>query len=325
MRDRYRAVVVGCGKIGSSLSAAALRPGTHTHAQAYREHPRVELVGVADPDQKRLDAAAAAWSVPGARDEAALCTSLRPDIVSVCTPDGTHVEVARRILRAAAPRLLFIEKPLASTSAEAEMLRVEALHAGTTIAVNHTRRYVPAFRVIADELRSGLHGTVILVRGVYGKGLVHNGVHAIDLLRLWLGEPTDARGRATAWGPPGDETWDLDLSFGGVRARLDAADERVATVFEMDLLAERSRIRFWEGGDQWDFASVSGSPRYVGYRAYRLTDRADRDPMFARPLAAALRHAVDDIVRSLDGDGGLLCDADEAIATLRVVERVRLG
>jgi len=323
MPARYRAVVVGCGRIGSGLSFDAREPGTHSHAQAYREHGRIELVGVADPDQVRLDAAAAAWSVSADRDASALCASLRPDIVSVCTPDGTHIDVARGILRAAAPRLLFIEKPLASTTADAEALAAEARRSGTAIAVNHTRRYVPAFRTIADELRSGVHGTPYLARGLYGKGLTHNGVHAIDLLRLWLGDPSEVHGRAAAWGPPNDETWDLDLLFGHVRARLDAADERVATIFEMEVLAERSRIRFWDGGDRWEFSTASESARYAGYRAYVPNDRADRDPLFSRPLATALHHAVEDIVRSLDGEGALLCDAAEAIATLRVIERLR--
>jgi predicted dehydrogenase len=317
--------VVGCGRIGSSLSADARVPGVHSHAQAYAEHPRIELIGLADPDAARLDAAVRTWRVPGDRDALALCARVRPDVVSICTPDETHAPIARELLARTAPRLLFMEKPLAATADEAATLAATARTTGTSVAVNHTRRYVPAFRTIANEIRSGDHGRVLLARGIYGKGLAHNGVHMVDLLRLWLGEPTEARGRPAAWGPDGDDTFDLDLAFGDTRARIDGFDERAATVFELELLTERTRIRFSDGGDRWEFGAVADSPRYAGYRSYVATDRGTADPLFQRPLADALRHAVDDIVRSLDGDGGLSCDAAEAIATLRIVDRVRAG
>jgi len=325
MPASYRAVVVGCGRIGSSLSQEAREPGIHSHAQAYREHPRTELAGLSDTDEGRLAKAVRDWGVPGDPDAVALCQRIRPDVVSVCTPDTTHAEIAREIIASAPPRLLFIEKPIAGGVTEAESVADAARRADVAIAVDHTRRYVPAFRTIADELRHGIHGRPLLVRGLYGKGLRHNGVHAVDLLRFWLGEPTRVRGRRAAWGPDDDPTFDVALEFGEVRAYLDAFDERVATVFEMELLTERGRIGFYDGGDRWEFAEVGTSARYAGYRTYVPTDRGRRDPLFQRPLALALRHAVDDLVRWLDGEGALACDASEAIAALHIIERVRAG
>lgn len=325
MSASYRAVVIGCGRIGSSLTADAREPGIHSHAQAYREHPRTELAGLSDTDEDRLAKAVRDWGVPGDVEAVALCRRMRPDIVSVCTPDATHAEIAREIIAAAPPRLLFIEKPIAGTVAEAEAVADAARRAGVAIAVDHTRRYIPAFRVIGDELRQGIHGRPLLARGIYGKGLRHNGVHAIDILRLWLGEPTQVRGRPAVWGPDDDPTFDLALEFGDARAYLDAFDERVATVFEMELLTEHARIRFRDGGDRWDFAEVGASARYDGYRVYVPTDRGQRDPLFQRPLAFALRHAIDDLVHWLDGKGALACDASEATAALRVIERVHVA
>lgn len=322
---RYRAVVVGCGRIGSAFSVDARTPGVHSHAAAYRDNVRTELVGLCDTDATRREAAAALWGVETAADVAALCRQLDPDIVSLCTPDDTHVAIARELLHAPrAPRLLFVEKPLATTAREGAEILDLARGRGCAILVNYSRRFSPAFQALRDELRAGEHGRPLLARAVYGKGLLHNGGHAIDLMRFWFGEPLKASGEARAWGPEGDETFSADLWFANdCRGRLEAFDERVATVFEMDVLCERSRWRFWAGGAQWEFAAVGASAAYAGYRAYNPTGRERTDTRFTEPLARCLTHAVDNIVGCLDGAVAPRCGGGDGLAVLSWVEAIR--
>jgi predicted dehydrogenase len=325
-RPRYRAVVVGCGRIGSSFAATARGQGVQSHAQAYARHERVELVGVCDSDPDRLAEAAELWSVEGGADAVRLCRRLRPDIVSVCTPDASHAPLAQAILEEAPPRLLFVEKPLALSVEEGRRLLELAEHQGCAVAVNYLRRFSPGFQALARELHEGRHGRPLLARVLYGKGLLHNGSHAIDLLRLWLGEPEAATGQPAVWGPDDDPTYAADLVFANdCRARLDAFDERVATVFEMDFFTERSRWRFWLGGSEWEFSEVRESPTYAGYRNYLPTGRGQTDPRFAQPLADCLRHAVDNLVASLDGERALLCTGADGLAALTWAESIRTG
>jgi predicted dehydrogenase len=177
---------------------------------------------------------------------------------------------------------------------------------------------------LRDELHAGEHGRPLLARAVYGKGLLHNGGHAIDLMRFWLGEPLKASGEARAWGPEGDETFSADLWFANdCRGRLEAFDERVATVFEMDVLCERSRWRFWAGGAHWEFAAVGASPMYAGYRAYTPTGRERSDARFAEPLSHGLTHAADNIVGCLDGTAQPRCSGADGLAVLSWVEAIR--
>jgi predicted dehydrogenase len=320
----YRAVVVGCGHIGSAASAEALVAGVHSHAQAYVEHGRTQLAGVCDADAGRAAAAQARWDAEAATDAVALCRRVRPEIVSVCTPDSTHFGVARDILEAAAPRLLLMEKPLALTAAEGEALVELAARRSCLVAVNYSRRFLPAFRAVADELQRGGHGRPLLARALYGKGLLHNGTHALDLLRWWLGDLEAARKGPAEWGPEGDSSESADLWFaGGARARLDAVDARIATVFELDLLTERSRIGFTQGGREWTFHEVTDSPVHPGYRAYARTGREAVDPLFAAPDARVLWHVVDNVVAALDGSSPLLCTGADGVEAVRWVERIR--
>ena len=311
--------------MGSAFSVEALTPGVHSHAQAYDAQARVELAGLCDTDPARRGAAGALWNVTTHADADTLCKKVQPDIVSICTPDATHAAVARTVLTAPrAPRVLFVEKPLATTTRDAIEVLELARERGATIVVNYSRRFSRAFQAIRDELQTGVHGRPLLARVVYGKGLLHNGGHAIDLLRFWFGEPLKAVGEARAWGPEGDQTFSADLWLpNDCRARLEAFDERVATVFEMDVLCERTRLRFLAGGARWEFASVGDSPAYAGYRSYNVTARAGEDARFADPLGRCLEHAVDNVVAVLDGTATPLCTGSDGLAVLTWVEAIR--
>lgn len=324
MPGKLRAVVVGCGRIGSSYTAEARVPGIHSHAQAYAEHDGYELVALVDPDAGRREIAAKAWGVPVYADAAQACMEHTPDVVSVCTPDATHSEVATSILESAAPRVLFMEKPLALRSEDATELLALARKHGCSVVVNFPRRFSSAFRTVRDELASGELGRPILARILYGKGLLHNGAHAIDLLRFWLGEPVRASGTPAAPGPDGDPTYDAQLEFaGGTRVRLDAFDETQATVFEGDLLTTRARVRFTLGGHAWEISRVEESPIYAGYRNFVVTDRAMTDPRFHEPLAHSFRVALDEIAAHLATGARLTCTGEDGLAALTWGELIR--
>ncbi len=323
MTPTYRAVVIGCGRIGSGWSQTARTPGVHSHAEAYASHPRTELVAVADADPARAAEAGKRWGVAAGHDPVELCRSVAADLVSICSPDETHADLALALLRQAPPKALLIEKPLATTAAAAAAIVEAADRAGTLVAVNYSRRFSPAFQAIRDELAAGIHGRVELVRILYGKGLRHNGSHAIDLLRFWLGEPVHASGAPAAWGPGRDETWSADIEFaGGTRARLDAFDERIATVFEADCLTETSRWRFTLGGHAWEFANAAESPVYAGYRNYVPSGRERFDARFAWPLADCLPMAVGNLVDAIEGRAPLRCSGLDGLAALEWIERL---
>jgi len=320
----YRAAVIGCGRIGASFSLHLPGSEVRSHCQAYHEHPRIQLVGVCDTDADRAAEASRRWNTDSNTDAVALCARLRPDIVSICTPDRTHAELARALLAEAAPRALLVEKPLALNGDDGESLLALARAKSCAVAVNYSRRFSPAFQAIARELRAGRHGRPILGRFVYGKGLLHNGSHALDLMRFWLGEPDKVRAGPVAWGPEGDPSESADLWFaGGGRVRLEAFDERVATVFELDVLTEGSRWTATRGGRDWTFYAAQDDPSLPGYRSYLPTGRERTDTLFADTLGRTLWYAVDNAVAALDGEAPLLCTGEDGLEAVRWVEKIR--
>jgi predicted dehydrogenase len=82
-----------------------------------------------------------------ARSEAAPCDI---DGVVIATASASHAEVALPYIEAAIPT--FIEKPLATNSADAKRICAAAERAGATVFVGHIQLHNPAFVALLDTL-----------------------------------------------------------------------------------------------------------------------------------------------------------------------------
>lgn len=80
------------------------------------------------------------------------------DLVSICTPTDTHVELASRALRSGVHVLL--EKPVALTSAEVARLREVARTSGRLCMPAMCMRFWPGWRWLKDAVDSAEYGPV---------------------------------------------------------------------------------------------------------------------------------------------------------------------
>ena len=139
MPNPVRILVVGCGHMGTS------------HAKAYHALSGFEIVGVVSRGEASrralLDAVGA--NSPGfagypefADFETALAAT-RPDAVSINTYPDTHADYAKRAFAAGCH--VFLEKPVATTVAEAEEVVAAARRAGKKLVIGYILRVHPTW------------------------------------------------------------------------------------------------------------------------------------------------------------------------------------
>jgi predicted dehydrogenase len=118
------------------------------HARVYQQLQKaggVRLVGVVDPDTARADAIAAEFGCKAFGSvEQMLTTHSEVQAVSVAVPTVLHQQVARDLMEAGVDVL--IEKPLATTLAEADELLLVASEHQRVAQVGHLERFNPAVR-----------------------------------------------------------------------------------------------------------------------------------------------------------------------------------
>ena len=148
-----RAGLIGAGFIGG------------VHAHAIRSAGGV-LTRVADstPEQA-AHAARRLGAVEGAESAQALIASDDVDVVHICTPNSTHVELAE--LAIAHGKAVVCEKPLATSVDGAERLVSAARRAGVVNAVPFVYRYYPTVREARSRIADGEAGRLWLLHGSY--------------------------------------------------------------------------------------------------------------------------------------------------------------
>jgi len=172
-----------------------------THAEFIACEEQGTLVGVADPFNLTL---AETYGVPGYADHRDLLAAGDVDAVIIVNPNAAHVATALDCISAGIPALL--EKPVATSRADADMLAKAVKEYGGRILVGHHRRHHPAVTATRDIIQGGGIGRVVAVSGVWlthkddeyfeqtwrreqgGGVMLINLVHDLDLLRFLVGE-----------------------------------------------------------------------------------------------------------------------------------------
>ena len=135
-----RVLVVGLGNMGLS------------HALAYHNNPAFQIVGLVNRSTPTLPAELQGY--PLTNDYAEALARLKPDLVCVATYSDSHADYACAAMDAGAD--VFVEKPLATTVADARRVQAKALKTGRRVVVGYILRHHPSWiRLIAEARALG--------------------------------------------------------------------------------------------------------------------------------------------------------------------------
>ena len=193
----YKVAIVGTGMVANV-----------GHLPAWLElAPAVEVVGVFNHTLTKAQQTADRHGIPHAYDDCGrMMDELRPDIVSVCTPNVSHRAYTEAVLQAGAH--VFCEKPIAASYADAVAMYAAAEAAGRHLFVTQTGRFSGSNTAAKQLADSGHLGEMYYAetsafrrRGVPTWGRFHMkeasgggplydiGVHALDALLWIMGNP----------------------------------------------------------------------------------------------------------------------------------------
>lgn len=200
-----RIEIVGYGTMGRA------------HSYGYRVAPNVASLPlrpivkvISGRDEAGVAAAASAYGAEGwTSDWRELVGRADVDMVDICTPPGTHAEIAEAA--AAAGKAVLSEKPLGTSYAQAHAAWSAVSRAGVRNAIGFNYRRVPAVALMHRMIADGTIGDVRLWRATWlsdeftdpatpfdwrfdramgGTTIADLGTHLIDMA-LWMVGPID--------------------------------------------------------------------------------------------------------------------------------------
>ena len=139
--------LIGCGFMGSM------------HANCYRNIEGVRVTAVADLRPEKAEELAALSGAAIYQTGRELIENADVDVIDICLPTYLHAEHA--LLAMKKVKYLFIEKPVALTAAEGDMLLAAAKETGCRVQVGQVIRFWDEYVVLRDIVKKGTYGRVI--------------------------------------------------------------------------------------------------------------------------------------------------------------------
>jgi UDP-N-acetyl-2-amino-2-deoxyglucuronate dehydrogenase len=186
------------------------------HRAAIAKHaPAAELVAMGHHHPARFAELSAHFGVPCRPVEDVLADD-GIDAVCICTPSGAHA--GQTIAAAKAGKHVLVEKPMALSLAEADAMIAACDRAGVRLGVVLQRRFDPIYQRVHAAIAAQAFGDLSLGvvvfpyyrpqsyydsaewRGTWaldgGGVLMNQGIHLVDLLVWFMGDPTAVQARA---------------------------------------------------------------------------------------------------------------------------------
>jgi predicted dehydrogenase len=285
--------VVGVGSLGFH------------HARLLRETPGARMVGIYDTSADRRAAVAAELGVPAFEALDALLDTAEALVVAV--PTTEHAAVALAALERDVH--LLIEKPIASTLAEADEILALAQRRGLIVATGHVERYNAALRACEPYLteprfieshRLAPFGP----RGIDVAVVLDLMIHDIDLVLAMVGRPVrsvDAVGVSVL-------TPMVDIA----NARLCFEGGAVANITASRVSQDRMRkVRLFQRSGYVSLDLAAGTGEFL-----RLRPGSSLGALMANG-SAGLEQIVERVELRGDGKQPLLCELEAFVDAVR--------
>ncbi|WP_253377162.1 Gfo/Idh/MocA family protein [unidentified bacterial endosymbiont] len=321
-----RVAIIGAGQVADKV-----------HASYYATRSDVHMEAVMDSRLEQAQAFAERYGIASAwSDVHAMLWAVKPDVVSVCSPNRFHFEHVLAALEAGCH--VMCEKPPAMTPQQADEMRLAARKAGKVLAYDFHHRFALDTQLLREAVQSGTFGEIYYTSaqalrrcGVPGWGVFTNkslqgggplidiGIHMLDAAMYVLGFPAVKRvtaqsyqklgnrknnGQFGAWDPAQFTVEDalfgtIEFSNGGI-LRLDtsfALNIREQSIMNVSFCGEKAGATLFPAHIYTDDAGALQT----------LMQREDADDRrHFRSLDAFVRHILGEPVMIADAEQGLV-------------------
>lgn len=198
---KYRAAIVGLGRIAWRLEDDPKRDHPCTHAGALAALADVELVAGASRSEESALAFQKRWGTAAAyTDYMAMVKAEKPDIVGVATNPETHAQIVIDLANAGVKGIV-CEKPLALSLKDADDMLEACRRNNVMLVTIHNRRWNSIYRSAKELIERGDIGEINAVVGIcegckpnknwqsqYEGPLLHDATHLFDIMRYLFGD-----------------------------------------------------------------------------------------------------------------------------------------
>jgi len=312
---KYNVLIIGAGNIGAFYDHPE-DEHVITHAHAFCKHAHFNLIGFVDTNEKQARKAAERWQTQYFTCFETAFSNHKIDVVVVAASTEYHYDILMKIAELPI-KFVIAEKPLTQSFAKSKEVIKHYYDKNIPALVNYRRRFVPEYIELKNKINNEL-GNYLAGTGYYGKGILHNGSHMIDLLRYYIGEINNIEITDFKY-----DFFQDDPSVSGILKfqngtlfYLNHIDCKVYGIFEIDFFFEKGRVRITESGFFIEFQQSIRDKIFTDYHSLKKTTE------IRTQLTNSLYHTADHVYNFLKGKEKIICPITDDLKTLEVCNNI---
>jgi predicted dehydrogenase len=310
--------IIGCGDVTEIKSGPAFKLVPHSELKAVMRRDGVKAADYA----KRHNIAK--WYT----DATDLIHDPEVNAIYIATPPAFHEPYALQAFQAGKP--IYVEKPMALDSAEAQRMTEAALNYSCKLSVAHYRREQPRFRKIRQLLQEQAIGDILSVDlqlqqafrpgmqnswrtkpSLSGGGLFHDlAPHQLDLMIYLFGFPLQVQGTTLN------------------KANLYEADDYVSAQLLFDQHINFNGIwdfnaRLEQEKDICEILGTKGSIRFAVFNEFcELRQGAEISSLEFAHLAHVQQPMIESVVKHFLDEGANPCPPEDGVEVMRIMDTI---
>jgi len=305
---KYTVGLIGLGNIGMGYDYDIPNSESiFTHANAFSLHSNFELVGGCDPDINKRKRFEKRYSQTFS-SVSQLIQAENPEIFVVSSPTKTHDQVIKEIIEIGQPKLILCEKPLTSSYKKSKLINNLCKASKVPIILNFPRRAEIGIKKIKQMILSEKLIPPFKVNVFYSKGLMHNGIHFVDLLSYFFGEIKASRVIKSGHN---EKNIDISLEYDISSANLISWNEEFYENYSMELLSPSGKIIY--GNDSSiEFKSVNKDKSRLNLKGIHIENNSQIYQL----------NVVEEILLFMKNSKTKLTTGDEFLSYQRVIDNL---
>lgn len=314
---RYKAAVIGCGKIGVGMGLNSI---DISHAGAYSKHQRIILSGLVDVDKKNLQFSRKYFpGVPLFNSVEKMLKEVNPDIVSVAIPPEFHYKMVKKLAENKV-KAIFCEKPIACSLREASEMIKTCKKNKSLLFIDHQRHFDKLLLKYRKKIKNGLVGNIFQGNCYYYNGLFNGGTHTIDLLRFFLGEADKVQAHfndMTSWNKK-DKNIDGLITFkNGAKIFIQSLTKNYGCI-DFYFYGSKGLFMVKNFGNRIEYRKLENNKYYKGF--YQLSDRISKEGVPKNFIMGAIDHIVECLD---DSRKEAISTGEDGLAVLKILLALR--
>lgn len=310
--------IIGCGDVTEVKSGPAFNLVSDS-----------ELVAVMRRDGKKAEDYANRHGIRKWYSDAGdLINDAEVNAIYIATPPAYHEAYALQAFNAGKP--VYVEKPMALDSVEAQRMSEASIKSSCKLSVAHYRRAQPRFLKILDLIRENAIGDILSV------DLQFHQTYQPGIANTWRTNPAISGGGLFHDLAP--HQLDLMLFFFGKPVKIEGTSLNRANLYEADDYASAeilfpNNIKFtgvWDFNsrleDETDVCEIQGSQGTIRFAVFgNLCETIINDEIKQLefdPLLHVQEPMIEQVVKYFLGQGLNPCSAEDGVEVMRMIDKI---